>query len=64
MTRIGATTCAALATLVLSGVLHAQGSIKLDLPADDPFPAAPKITVHAVNFDPNALRRIRLRASS
>ena len=40
----------------------AQGSVRIDLPRDDPFPAAPEISVHAVDFSDNAgLLRVRLR---
>ncbi len=41
---------------------EAQSDVRVDLPRDDPFPAAPEITVHAVGLPAStAPRRIRLR---
>ena len=54
----------ALLALVAAVPARAQepGSIRIDLPADDPFPAAPEIFVRAILFpDSTAPRRVRLR---
>lgn len=64
----GARASAALLGALLAGALpaaaRAQGEITVELPRDDPFPAAPEIRVHAVTFpDSTAPRRIRLRLS-
>ena len=51
-----------LAALALPGVGLAQGEIRIELPPDTPFPAAPQFYVRAVNFDPStAPRRVRVR---
>ena len=51
-----------LAALVLPSVALAQGEIRIELPPDTPFPAAPQFYVRAINFDPStAPHRIRVR---
>lgn len=51
-----------LAALGLPGVGLAQGEIRIELPPDTPFPAAPQFYVRAINFDPaTAPRRVRVR---
>ncbi|MEP6999553.1 MAG: hypothetical protein ABI969_03685 [bacterium] len=51
-----------MACVVLPRSAYAQSQVRIELPPDVPFPAAPLITVRAVNFDfSSAPRRIRLR---
>ena len=51
-----------LAVLALPSVGRAQGEIRIELPPDTPFPAAPQFYVRAINFDPaTAPRRVRVR---
>jgi len=59
--RLGVVSLALLALLIGSRSAHAQGSVRMLLPSDDPFPAAPEIVVRAENFQDAGLRRLRLR---
>jgi hypothetical protein len=53
---------AVLSCVTLPRTARAQSVVRIELPPDNPFPAAPQIFVRAVNFDPGtAPRRVRLR---
>lgn len=62
-TRLVMAAALALVSLVALPVAsRAQGEVRIELPFDDPFPAAPEIVVRAVGFTDNTIsRRIRLR---
>ncbi|CAN5915099.1 hypothetical protein BH11GEM1_BH11GEM1_00520 [soil metagenome] len=62
MRRVRAAVLVLLASLALPRVGLAQGEIRIELPPDTPFPAAPQFYVRAINFDPStAPRRVRVR---
>lgn len=51
-----------LSCVALPRTVRAQSEVRIELPPDNPFPAAPQIFVRAVNFEPStAPRRVRLR---
>ena len=51
-------------SLVIGTIGDGQGTIRIDLPLNAPFPAAPEIVVHADGFDFSSLpRSVRLRLS-
>jgi hypothetical protein len=51
-----------LSCVALPRTVRAQSEVRIELPPDNPFPAAPQIFVRAVNFDAStAPRRARLR---
>ncbi|MDB4915495.1 MAG: hypothetical protein JWM95_3139 [Gemmatimonadetes bacterium] len=50
--------------IALPRALHAQGELRIELPSQLPFPAAPEITLRAVGFSSaTAPRKLRLRLS-
>ncbi len=60
--RAAAVAVVALSLLTAPVIARGQADVRIDLPPDNPFPAAPQIFVHAVAFsDSGAPRRIRLR---
>ena len=65
MRRLRVAVTAALGVLscvVLPRIVRAQSEVRIELPPDNPFPAAPLIFVRAVNFGAStAPRRVRLR---
>lgn len=65
MTRLHVAVAAALGVLwcvALPRTVCAQSEVRIELPPDNPFPAAPQIFVRAVNFSTStAPRRVRLR---
>ena len=65
MRRLHVAVAAALGVLwciALPRTVRAQSEVRIELPPDNPFPAAPQIFVRAVNFDlGTAPRRVRLR---
>ena len=57
-----ATALGVLSLVALPRIAPAQGQVTIELPRDNPFPAAPEITVRTTNFaDSSSRRRIRLR---